>query len=101
MTTEEFKIEYPQYSHLENDALWDKMTEVLLQSDNVLTADPNREIIYHEPIVINGMSYSVEDEYATVWLNNKGEKVKLKEPEYFKGNPTESYRCEIIDFGEL
>ena len=101
MTTEEFKIEYPQYSHLENDALWDKMTEVLLQSDNVLIADPNREIIYHDPIVINGMSYSVEDDSTTVWLNNKGEKVKLKEPEYFKGSPTESYKCEIIDFGEL
>ena len=101
MTTEEFKIEYPQYSHLENDALWDKMTEVLLQSDSVLTADPNREIIYHEPVVINGITWSVEDSSTTVWLNNKGEKVKLIESEYFKGSPTESYRCEIIDFSKL
>jgi len=101
MTTEEFKIEYPQYSHLENNALWDKMTEVLLQSDNVLIADPNREIIYHEPVSFFGGQIFMEDSSTTVWLNNKGEKVKLKEPEYFKGSPTESYRCEIIDFRKL
>ena len=33
MTTEEFKIRYPQYSHLENDALWDKMTEVFINNE--------------------------------------------------------------------
>ena len=40
MTTEEFKLEYPQHSHLEGDDLWDKMTELILQQDNVLYADP-------------------------------------------------------------
>lgn len=101
MTTEEFKIRYPEYSSLEGDSLWDKMAEVLLKLDNVLIADPNREIICHDPIIINGISYQVEDDLATVWLNSKGEKVKLKEPEYFKGNPIESYKCEIIDFSKL
>lgn len=107
MTTKEFKIEYPQYSHLENDALWDKMTEVLLQSDNVLIADPNQVKTYNThvlDILQDDGTYkksTFQIEFGTRWLNNKGEKVKLKEPEYFKGHPTESYRCEIIDFGEL
>jgi len=100
MTTEEFKTAYPHYSHLEGDELWDKMTEMLLESVNVLTADPDREIIYHDPIIINGETWSVEDSSSTVWLNKKGEKVKIIEPEY-KGSPTESYRVEIIDFSKL
>lgn len=100
MTTEEFKIKYPNYAHLEGDELWDKMTLVLLESDNVLHADPNREIIYHDPVTINGIKLSVEDDSTTRWLNNKGEEVKLKEVDYFKGNPTESYKVEIINFSK-
>lgn len=33
MTTEEFKRDYPQCSHLEGDDLWDAMTEAMLASD--------------------------------------------------------------------
>lgn len=101
MTTEEFKIDYPNYAHLEGDELWDKMTLVLLKSHNVLHADPNREIIYHAPIIINDIKLSVEDDSTTRWLNNKGEEVKLKEVEHHKGNPTESYKVEIINFSKL
>ena len=120
MTTEEFKIKYPHYAHLEGDELWDKITLVLLESDNVLHADPNREIIYHDPVTINGMEWLVENDSKTRWLNNKGEEVKLKEcnrngikrdgesctlnnnctyPKCLA--PTESYRMEIIDFSKL
>lgn len=33
MTPNEFKLKFPQYSHLEGDDLWDKMTDVVLQQD--------------------------------------------------------------------
>lgn len=102
MTTTEFKKKYPQHSHLEGDALWDEMTLSLLNNDNVLTADPNREIIYHEPITLpNGISVSIEDSSTTRWLNSKGEEVKVKPEKRVVDNVAESYRMEIVDFGKL
>jgi hypothetical protein len=101
MTPKEFKIKYPQYSNLEGDILWDVMIEMLLCSDNVLTADPNREIIYHEPTLLPcGSSISVEDNSTTRWLNSKGEEVKLKPEPKFVGSATESYRMIILDLSK-
>lgn len=97
----EFKSQYPQYSHLEGEGLWDKMTLTLLEGDNVLTADPNQVKTYHDPIILaNGVSVSVEDSSTTRWLNSKGEEVKLAE-EKINHPQTESYRLEIIDFSKL
>lgn len=100
MTPQEFKIKYPKYSDLEGDALWDMMTEMALQSNNVLHTDPNQEKIYHEPININGIMWSIEDSSTTRWLNNKGEEVKLKE-DVISDKQTTSYKMEIIDFSKL
>ncbi len=100
MTVEQFKIKYPQYAHLEGDELWDMMTESLLQSDNILTADPNRTITYHEPVTLNdGYKVFIEDNSTTIWLNSKGEQVILEQKPTPK-NPTTSYRMEIINFKE-
>lgn len=100
MTKTEFKIKYPQYAHLEGNELWDTMTEVVLQQDNVLHADPNQVKTYHEPIILaNGVSLKVEDSSTTRWLNNKGEEVKVIE-EKIKYPQTESYRIEMIDFSK-
>jgi len=101
MTTEEFKLKYPQYSHLEGDNLWDIMTESLFETGEVLYADPNQVKIYHKPIEVYGNQISVEDSSTTRWLNNKGELVRIGEPdEPISTNPTTSYRMEIINFGE-
>lgn len=54
------------------------MIEVLLELDNILIVDFNREIIYYEFIIIDGVKWSVEDDSKIIWLNSKGEKVKLK-----------------------
>jgi len=101
MTTTEFKIKYPKYSALEGDELWDKMTETLLHSNNCLYADPNRDIIYHDPIAIDGMSIQIEDSSTTRWLNSEGEEVIVPSND----SPTEpshtSYRMHIIDFSKL
>lgn len=105
MTTTEFKIEYPQYSHLENDDLWDKMTEVLLQSDNVLIADPNQVKTYNThvlDILQDDGTYkksTFQVEFGTRWLNSKGEEIVVKENKSFEGST--SYRFEIIDFSKL
>lgn len=101
MAPNEFKIKYPQYSHLEGDKLWDKMTLVLLQnSDNVLTADPNREIIYKK-YNINGFEINMEDESKTIWLTKEGYKC-MQVPEIKKPfePATESYRFDIIDLSK-
>jgi hypothetical protein len=109
MTPQEFKIKYPQYSDLEGDALWDMMTEMLLQSDTVLHADPNQEKVYHEPFKMNilqddgvyrEMTFQVEDDSTTRWLNNKGEEVKVKQ-DIIPDKQTTSYKMEIIDFSKL
>ena len=110
MTSTEFKIEYPQYSHLEGDALWDKMTLTLLESDNTLYADPNQIKTYNKSVTLdlpqNDGTYaishiSLEDESTTRWLNSKGELVRVGEPLKPTHNfTTESYRCEIIDFSK-
>lgn len=103
MTTEEFKIKYANYAHLEGDELWDKMTEVLLESDNLLHADPNQVKTFKTMVLDlpqNDGSYqksTIHMEVNTRWLNNKGEEVQVKEIEQIK-NPVESYKCEIIDF---
>jgi|SRR6187402_3622926 len=109
MTPQQFKVKYPQYSDLEGDALWDRMTEMLLQSDNVLTADPNQEKVYHEPFKMNilqddgvyrEMTFQVEDSSTTRWLNNKGEEVKLK-GDVISAKQVTSYKMEIVDFSKL
>lgn len=102
MTIQQFKTNYPQYAHLEGDALWDKMTESLLEHGEVLTADPNQVKVYLEPIDIgNGIMVSIEDSSTTRWLNDKGELVMIGESEQPKiTTPTESYRMVIIDFSE-
>lgn len=105
MTPKEFKITNPEYKDLQGDALWDKMEDVLLESNNTLTADPNREIHYHDAIsvptaqldgTVKEMSIQVEDDTKTVWLNSAGEKVKIKEIKSI-GKATESYRMAIWD----
>ena len=91
MTTTEFKENYPQYSHLKNDALWDKMTEVFLQSDNVLSADPNQEKQYLPTVTVDVLQdfqdvpkyekchFTIEDSSTTRWLNKDGELVRIGE----------------------
>ena len=90
MTTTEFKENYPQYKDLENDALWDKMTEVFLQSDNVLYTDSNQQKVYSNPVIIdvaldNGnyskSIFKVEDSSTTRWLNKEGKLVRIGEGE--------------------
>lgn len=99
MTQNEFKIKYPQYSHLEGDEL-DMMTLSLLESDGVLYADPNQVKTYLPPIEVFGNKVSIEDSSTTRWLNKKGELVRIGEPKIdTPTHPTESYRMEIIDFG--
>jgi len=104
MILQEFKTEYPQYAHLEGDDLWDMMTNVAFSKGKVFTADPDREIIYHEPvtvILIDGspMPVYMEDETKTVWINERGEKGLLIEKPLKKN--TTSYRMDIIDFSNL
>jgi hypothetical protein len=102
MTILEFKTQYPQYSHLEGNDLWDKMTEALLQFGEVLYADPNQEKVFHHPMDIgNGIIVTMEDSSTTRWLNSKGELVRIGEPEEPKIEiPLESYKMEIIDFSK-
>lgn len=42
MTPNEFKEKYPEYAHLEGDALWDTMTNVLIRDGyfKTITFDP-------------------------------------------------------------
>ena len=110
MTPEEFKIEYPQYSHLERNALWDMMEDVFLKDSDLFIADPDREIIYHEAFTMsvlqdNGthadFTCEVENDAETVWINSLGEKVKIKEKVKSPTGPaTESYRMEILDLSK-
>lgn len=99
MTTTEFKEKYPQYKNLEGDDLWNIMEDTLLKSSNVLIADPQREIIYHDPLEIKGVKWFVEDDNKTRWLNSKGEEIFIKNEKTLK-EPTESYKLEIVDFGD-
>jgi|SRR3972149_3423212 len=101
MTTQEFKIKYPQHSQLEGNDLWDKMTKSLFETGETLYADPNQVKVYHESIEIYGNKVSIEDSSTTRWLNSKGELVRIGEPdEPTLKNPITSYRMEIINFGE-
>lgn len=111
MTPKDFKIKYPQYSHLEGDELWNKMEDTLLQSKNVLYADPNQEKVWLNPVKVNILQDSgeykefnvvLEDESQTRWLNSEGELVKIGDnfPSSSNGSPTESYSFAIIDFSE-
>lgn len=107
----EFKIKYPQYSHLEGDDLWDKMTEEVLQCGNVLYADPNQVKQWLKPITLDILqedgtyaksNITIEDSSTTRWLNKDGELVRVGEPKSPKPTqPTESYSFEIIDFSKL
>jgi len=100
MNTKEFKKNYPQYSHLTGDNLWDKMTELFCQDNETYTADPDRDIIYHKPVILNnGITVKLEDSSKTVWINSKGQKGYLKEKPK-KGYPTESYRMTILDLSK-
>ncbi len=99
MTITKFKEKYPQYSHLEGDVLWNTMEDVLLQSDDVLHADPNQVKVFHKPIETEFGKVFLEDSSTTRWLNNKGELVRVGEPNYPEvDTPTESYRMVIMDF---
>ena len=103
MIPQEFKTEYPQYAHLEGDALWDMMTNVAFSKGKVFTADPDREIIFHEPVTVylddgSPMPVYMENSSKTVWINERGEKGLLIDPPPTKG--TESYSMEIIDFSD-
>lgn len=110
MTPNEFKLKYPQHSHLEGDDLWDKMTEVVLQQDNVLYADPTQAKQWLEPITLNLLqddgtyaksSVTIEDSSTTRWLNKDGELVRIGESEIpVSTTPTESYSFVIMDFGD-
>lgn len=111
MNTTQFKLVYLQYENLEGDHLWDMMTEVMFQSSNCLTVDPDREIIYHEPVKVNvlqddgtfaEMKISMEDSSKTVWINSKGEKLVLGYDPLASNNSEghTSYKFEIIDFGK-
>lgn len=101
MTTLEFKQKYPQYKNLEGDELWDKMTLTLLESGEVLYADPNQEKIFHEPIDTEYGKITIEDSSTTRWLNKYGELVRIGDPERPKPiNPTETYTGVMIDFSD-
>lgn len=100
MTPNEFKEKYPQYKHLQGDELWDVMTVMIpkLEDWRTLTAEPNREIQYLPSVeLVNGGTVQIEDDSKTVWLDEKGDKVKLKEttPEDYKGST--SYEMVIWD----
>ena len=86
----EFKLKYPQHSHLEGNDLWNMMEDTLLQSDNCLYADPNQVKIYSNPITLsilqNDGTYAksqitMEDTSTTRWLNKDGELVREGEIE--------------------
>lgn len=88
MNQTEFKLKYPQYSHLEGDALWDIMEDTLLQCDDCLYADPNQIKTYHKPITLNifqndgtyaKSTFTIEDDSTTRWLNKNGELVRTGE----------------------
>lgn len=101
MTAVEFKEKYPQYSHLEGDELWDKMTDCFMEKGEVYVADPDREIFYLEPTTLNnGTEVFIEDETKTVWINSKGEKGLLK-PKFPSGSGSESYKMVIWDTSKL
>ena len=101
MTVKEFKIKFPQYSHLEGDDLWNKMEEVLLDDNNVLYADPNQEKVYLAPIETPYGKVTIEDSSTTRWLDKKGNLVRVGEFDYPQvEKPTESYRLDIIDFSK-
>lgn len=100
MTTTQFKEKYPQYSHLEGDDLWDKMAEYVCAEGEQYIADPDREIVFHEPIIYNGIKVWMEDSSKTVWVNSKGEKGLIKEDAPPPDSQTTSYSMVIWDAGE-
>lgn len=100
MNTTEFKEKYPQYAHLEGDELWDKMTESFFEEGEVYVADPDREIIYHEAVNIEGIGeVLMENSAKTVWINSRGERGLLKERTIPSEESTTSYSMVILDFG--
>lgn len=96
MTVAEFKQNYPEYSHLEGDELWDKMTDMVCLTGSVYTADPDREIHYNSYHVDGIGEVSIEDSSKTVWINERGEKGYLKEKP-FEGKPLTIYGFAIFD----
>lgn len=100
MRVSEFKLAYPQYSHLEGDQLWDKMTEVFLSTNGVLIADPKQKKVFLPSLDIGGINVSIEDSSTTRWLNDKGELVRIGEEPYLGDGNHTSYRMEIIDFSK-
>lgn len=100
MNETEFKQKYPKYSHLEGDALWNKMEDTLLDSDNALYADPNQVKTFHPPMETEYGKITIEDSSTTRWLDKDGKLVRVGQP--FLGiilkTPTESYSGLIIDF---
>ena len=101
MTTKEFKIKYPQYSDLYGNELWDKMVETSLSSNDVLQADPNREIEYLPPLVLeSGQKIFVEDESKIKWLDSEGNLVRIGEEETIKNNKPVIESFKMIIFNE-
>lgn len=111
MNQTEFKLKYPQYSHLGEDALWNMMEDTLLQSGNCLYADPEQIKTFckqiSSDILQNDGTYvksylTIEDSSTTRWLNSKGELVRVAEIERptYKHSLT-TYSLEIIDFSKL
>lgn len=82
MNEQEFKIKYPEYSHLEGDELWDMMTTVLGQIGE--QKDTNEFIEY---------------------VDNSGHKWHIEKSveDFFKHEPTyktESYKLILLDLGK-
>lgn len=109
MNEVEFKLKYPECSHLEGDDLWDVMTLLPLQCDNWLYPDPNQVKTYLKPITVDILqndgtyaksNFTIEDSSTTRWLDKNGELVRIgeiKRPVY--EHSSESYRGVIINFG--
>jgi hypothetical protein len=74
----------------------------MMSQGQVLSADPNRRIVYGEPVkLISGAVIMVEDDPTTRWLNSEGEEVKVEQERKFSGKSTTSYKMVIVDFSKL
>lgn len=87
MTSNEFKIKYPQYAHLEGEDLWNKMEDTLLEFGNVLYADPKQDKVFHPPMKVTSLpdeygnrhtyEVQIEDDSKTRWLDGDGNLVRV------------------------
>jgi len=107
MTTQEFKQNNPQYDHLEGNELWNKMEEAALRWG--WAADYSEGIVEELSGIINGLQVIVNS--PTHWIHEitreriTNDEMKSRcESKFNNFNPDnlplESFKFEILDFGE-